>query len=122
MDRGASACDVISSVVVSVEYRLALEHPFPAGIEDCCAALCWHRSAPSERASTPRASRSPGERRWWARRRHRAMARDRGFPSLCFQLTRDPEADDRLDPPSMLAFDGTGAEDHRRSNARSWSW
>ncbi|HEU4428267.1 MAG TPA: alpha/beta hydrolase [Myxococcota bacterium] len=107
-------------VVVSVEYRLAPEHPFPAGVDDCYAALCWTAKNASElgvdatRIAIAGQSAGGGIAAGVA-----LLARDRGFPALCFQLLEIPELDDRLDTPSMLAFQDTPL--WNRPNA-VWSW
>jgi acetyl esterase/lipase len=110
----------LDAVVASVEYRLAPEHPFPAGVEDCYAALCWtargaaRLGVDASRIAIAGQSAGGGIAAGTA-----LMARDRGFPALCFQLLEIPELDDRLDTPSMLAFQDTPL--WNRPNA-VWSW
>jgi acetyl esterase len=93
------------SVVVSVEYRLAPEHPFPAGLHDCYAALLYLQANAEElgvdleRLALSGVSAGGGLAAATA-----LFARDQGGPSLCFQMLHIPELDDRLETPSMREF------------------
>jgi acetyl esterase/lipase len=110
----------LDAVVVSVEYRLAPEHPFPAGVEDCYAALCWTAQQAGALGVDAARIAIAGQSAGGGLAAGTALiARDRGFPKLCFQLLEIPELDDRLDTPSMLAFQDTPL--WNRPNA-VWSW
>jgi len=93
------------AVVVSVDYRLAPEHPYPAGLHDCYVALRYlHAEADAlgvdpERVALIGASAGGGLAAATA-----LLARDRGGPAVCFQLLQIPELDDRLQTPSMQTF------------------
>ncbi|MFE9453956.1 alpha/beta hydrolase [Streptomyces sp. NPDC006739] len=96
----------VGAVVVSVEYRLAPEDPFPAGLEDCYAALAWTAKSASELGIDPDRLGIAGESAGGGLAAAVALlARDRSGPALCFQYLGVPELDDRLQTPSMRAYD-----------------
>jgi acetyl esterase/lipase len=93
------------AVVVSVEYRLAPEHPYPAGLHDCYAALVWlHAEAEALGVDTERVALLGASAGGGLAAATALLARDRGGPLVCFQMLHIPELDDRLETPSMRAF------------------
>lgn len=110
----------VGAVVVSVEYRLAPEHPYPAGLDDCYAALLWTAKSASELGIDPARLAVGGDSAGGGLTAAVALlARDRGGPELCFQYLGIPELDDRLETPSMLAYVDTPLW-HRPAAEFSW--
>jgi len=107
-------------VVVSVEYRLAPETPFPGGLDDVYAGLVWTAEHATElgidanRIAIHGVSAGGGLAAALA-----LLARDRGGPPIAFQFLAVPELDDRLDTPSMHAYTDTPLW-NRPAAVRSW--
>jgi acetyl esterase/lipase len=114
--------DQVGAVVVSVDYRLAPEDPYPAGIEDCYAALVWTASKATELGIDPARIGIGGVSAGGGLTAGLALlARDRGGPAVCFQYLAVPELDDRLETPSMTQFVDTPLW-HRPNAILSWKY
>jgi acetyl esterase/lipase len=99
------ATSTTGCVTVSVDYRLSPEHLFPAGAEDCYAALQWTADHASELGiDTGRIAVGGSSAGGALAAAVALMARDRGGPALCYQTLGYPVLDDRLETPSC-AYD-----------------
>jgi acetyl esterase/lipase len=115
----ASTLDV---VVVSVEYRLAPEHPFPAALHDCFAALNWlYQHADQLGVDTARVGLYGSSAGGGLAAALALYCRDHGGPTICFQFLSIPVLDDRLETQSMRTFIDT-PEWSRPSAELSWRY
>jgi acetyl esterase/lipase len=106
---------------VSVEYRVAPEHPHPAPVEDCYAGLLWTAAHASELGFDPRRILIAGPSAGGGLAAAVAlMARDRGGPALRAQMLMCPMLDDRNNTTSSLQIDGIGLW-NRQSNLTGWT-
>jgi acetyl esterase len=90
------------AIVVSVGYRLAPEHPFPAGVNDCWAALQWVGEHAAELGGDPNRIAVAGDSAGGNLAAVTAhLARDNGGPALTFQLLWYPVVTADLSLPSF---------------------
>jgi acetyl esterase/lipase len=109
----------LGAVVVNVDYRLAPEHPHPAPVTDCYAALQY--LAGLDGVDTSRLVVHGNSAGGGLAAAVALMARDRGGPALCFQSLGIPVLDDRLDTPSMTTFTDTPLWS-RKQAVKSWEY
>jgi acetyl esterase/lipase len=117
----SSVAKELGMLVVSVDYRLAPEDPFPAGLDDCAVALRWLHDRAAELGVDPDRLAVGGESAGGglaaalAQRTH-----DEGGPALAFQLLVYPMLDDRT--VLRAAEDGReGLVWTAASNAYAWT-
>jgi len=91
-------------LVLSVDYRLAPEHKFPAPVEDCWAAVQWAATHGVELGGDPARLAVGGDSAGGNLAAVMTQrARDEGGPALAFQLLIYPAVDDDWTRPSYAA-------------------
>ena len=86
-------CNASGCIVVSVDYRLAPEHKFPAGSEDCYAATKWAAEHARELDADPGRVIIAGDSAGGNMVVTALMIRDKGGPALRGQLMIYPVTD-----------------------------
>ncbi|GGN52874.1 esterase [Streptomyces kronopolitis] len=90
-------CRALPAVIVSVEYRLAPEHRYPAGVEDCYRALEWTAAqAAGLGIDAGRIAVTGNSAGGGLSAAVALMSRDRGGPALAYQSMCVPDVDDRV--------------------------
>ncbi|MEU6113131.1 alpha/beta hydrolase [Streptomyces sp. NPDC047117] len=108
-------------VVVSVAYRLAPEHPYPSGVEDCYAGLRWVAENATQLGGDPaRIVVAGGSAGGGLTAALALMTRDRNGPRILGQLAMCPMLDDRNDTVSARQMAGHGLWD-RHDNGVGWA-
>lgn len=104
------------AVSVGVDYRLAPENPFPAGVEDCYASLQWVMDNAEDLKIDPaKVAIGGGSAGGNLTAAVALMARDRKGPHIAFQMLFYPVIDDRCETPSMKNGMGLYIWDYQNS-------
>lgn len=106
-------------VVVAPDYRLSIETPYPAALNDCYDALLWMKEHADELGIRADQLFVGGESAGGGLTASvTLLARDRREVSVAFQMPFYPMLDDRMATPSALDNDAPGW--NARSNETAW--
>ncbi|MGP3533838.1 alpha/beta hydrolase fold domain-containing protein [Microbacterium sp. RD1] len=119
-DRCAFYARGAECVVISVDYRLAPEHPYPTAFEDCVDALVWlHAEAAELRIDTRRIAVGGNSAGGALAASVSLASRGGDVPSLMHQLLINPVLDCRSSSGSMAEFTDTPGW-NRAQNTQMW--
>ncbi|MEV8169805.1 alpha/beta hydrolase [Microbacterium sp. NPDC077486] len=120
----ARVVDIVAEhgvVAVNVEYRLAPEDPYPAGVEDCYAAFVWTHTHATELGIDPaRIVVGGGSAGGGLTAAVALLARDRRGPVMAGQLLLCPMIDNTNTTVASRQYDGIGTW-QRDMNLLAWS-
>lgn len=114
-------CRQAEAVVISVDYRLAPEHRFPAAADDCYAATLWAaQSAHRYRGDPSRLALAGDSAGGNLAAVVAQMIRDKGGPAVAFQLLVYPVTDGvNFDTPS---YHENGQDYMLTAESMHWFW
>jgi len=114
-------CAGAGCVVASVDYRLAPEHKFPAGIDDCLHATRWAAAHAAEIGADPDRIAIAGDSAGANMAAVTALrVRDEGGPALCGQLLLYPVTDYHTPGTPSYRENGEGYGLTRKT--MEWFW
>ena len=121
LDQQLETAERIGATLISIGYRLAPEHPYPAQINDAYAGLLWVADHADELGIDPERIVVTGYSAGGGLSAALALTvRDKGGPRLLGQLLMAPMLDDRNDSASALQMDGIEFW-NRSHNGFGWS-
>src|SRR5918911_1339302 len=114
-------CAGAGCVVASVDYRLAPEHKFPAGVDDCLHATRWAAARVVELDAEPALIAVAGDSAGGNMAAVTALrVRDEGGPALCGQLLLYPVTD--YHTPGTPSYDANADGYGLTRDTMKWFW
>ena len=107
LDQVLETAERFAATLISIGYRLAPEHPYPAQVNDAYAGLLWAADHADELGIDPERIVVAGPSAGGGLSAALALTvRDKGGPRLLGQLLMAPMLDDRNDSASAMQMDG----------------